>query len=174
VKPADRPFLPAGKSPFDGIVSYLTSQHGGNVHDRGIVSISSASGSTPKNAADLTDTQSYFCSNNVSGQWLMYDFKNLRIKPTDYSNRSDHSSQVNGIHLKSWVMEGSSDGSAREEIDRREDNNDLNGSSFIKTFSISKSIECRFIRLRMIGPAHSGNNQLLLSALEIFGYLIEP
>jgi hypothetical protein len=175
-----RTFVSTGKSAFEGIISYLTTQHDGNVHDLGIINISahdpysSSSCYSPKNVADLTATTTYFLSKNQPNQMLIYDFQKFRIKPTDYSIRSHHTQGVNGQHLKSWVIEVSLDGSNWEEIDRRENNNDLNGSSFIKTFSISKSIECRFIRLHQIGPNHYGNNHLLFSAFEIFGSLLEP
>jgi hypothetical protein len=169
-----------GKSSIGGIISYLTSQHGGNIHDRGIVNISAlephntSSSDHPKNVADLTATNTYLCSKNQPNQMLVYDFQKLRIKPTDYSIRSCHCHGVNGEHLKSWVIEVSSDGSDWEEIDRPENNNELNASSLIKTFSVSKSIECRFIRLHQIGPNHQGNNYLLFSAFEVFGSLLEP
>jgi hypothetical protein len=32
-------FIPESASPFAGIISYWTSQHGGNVHDRGFVRV---------------------------------------------------------------------------------------------------------------------------------------
>jgi hypothetical protein len=168
-----RAFLSTEKSAFEGIIAYLTSQHNGNVHERVIVNISALdpyntdSCHLPRNAADLAATNTYFFSKNESNQMLIYDFQKLRIKSTDYSIRSYHNGGVNTYHLKSWTIEVSSDGSNWKEIDHRENNNDLNGASFIKTFSVSKSIECRFIRLRHIGPNHQGNNHLLLSALEI-------
>jgi hypothetical protein len=80
---------------------------------------------------------------------------------------------VNRRNLKSWVIEVSSDGSDWEAIDRYENNNELNDSSLIKTFSVSKSIECRFTRFDQIGLNYYGNHQLLFSALEIFGCLLE-
>jgi hypothetical protein len=49
-------FSPLTESSLDGIICHLTREHGGNVHDRGIVDISSSSifSSCPaKNAADF-------------------------------------------------------------------------------------------------------------------------
>jgi hypothetical protein len=174
-----RHFVWTETAPFEGIISHLTSKHGGNVHDRGIVNISgvtpcsTGSDYLPKNVADLTATTTYFFSRDESNQMLIYDFQKSRITLTHYSIRSFHSDGENGRHLKSWVLEVSSDGSNWVEIDRRENNNELNGASKISTFSISKSMECRMIRLCQIGQNHQGNHHLLFSALEIFGFLIE-
>jgi hypothetical protein len=55
---------------LDDLISYLTQKHGGNVHDRGIVTITSksvASYSRVQNVADLT-SNSYFHSINEPGQ----------------------------------------------------------------------------------------------------------
>jgi hypothetical protein len=49
----------------------------------------------------------------------------------------------------------------------------LNGWSLIKTFSVSKSIECWFIQLHQIDPNHHINNDLLFSAFVIFRSLLE-
>jgi hypothetical protein len=46
---------------------------------------------------------------------------------TNYSIRSSYGDGVNGQYLKSWVIEVLSDGSDWEEIDRHENNNELNG-----------------------------------------------
>jgi hypothetical protein len=164
-------------SPLEGIISRLTSEHGGNVHDRGIVRISavdpddSRTSHHPKNVADLTATNTYFLSRNAPNQQLIYDFQTLRVTVRHYSIRSCHVAQHH--HPRSWVIEVSSDGSKWFEIDCRENNTDLNGSSLIGTFSVSTSKECRQIRLRQIGLNHYGGNCLLLSAFEVFGHFHE-
>jgi hypothetical protein len=43
-----------GAKPFDGTISYLTRKHGGNVHDKGIVTITSKSVHIISWLADLT------------------------------------------------------------------------------------------------------------------------
>jgi hypothetical protein len=68
--------VPNVSSPLEGIISYLTRKHGGNVHDRGIVTITSTEpkcslfaslppyhdspNSAAKNAADLTADRFFF------------------------------------------------------------------------------------------------------------------
>jgi hypothetical protein len=53
------------------IISNLTRRHGGNVHDKGIVIITSkwAGDGAKRNAADLTSL-SFFNSKNEPGQWV--------------------------------------------------------------------------------------------------------
>jgi hypothetical protein len=71
-------------SPLSGIISYLTAKHSGNVHDKGVVTITASSvcGSyAAKNAADL-GSDNYWESENQDNSWLCYDFKDRRVKPT--------------------------------------------------------------------------------------------
>jgi hypothetical protein len=164
-----------------GIISYLTRKHGGNVHDKGIVTITSKSviSDDPKyaarNVADLTydsdfcskneSLSSVFCSSWERGQWICWDFRNLRVRPTHYTIKS--------FKLKSWVVE-SSLGERWTEIDRKTDNEDFNAfGSRTASFAVSKSAECRFIRLRQTGEGHGGKDHLEIRAFEVFGTLLE-
>jgi hypothetical protein len=136
----------------DGIISYLTWKHGGNVHDKGIVTITSKSviNDDPKyavwNLADLT-SDSVFWSKNEPGQWVCLDFHEMRLRPTHYTIKS--------YRLKSWVVESSLDGEAWTETDRKADNQDFRGLNWSPvSFAVSKSAECRFIRLTQTGKNH--------------------
>jgi hypothetical protein len=166
-------FLPSVDGSLDGIVSHLTRECGGNVHDRGIVDISSKSifdTSTlylPKHAADLQDT-TYFASKNLPDQWLCYDFRTLRVRPTHYSIRP----QSNNRFLRSWMLEGSLDGSLWIVLDQQKNNSTIDLSHPIGTFSVPHPVECRFIRLRQTGKNASQNDYVTLFAFEIFGQLI--
>jgi hypothetical protein len=98
-----------------GLIEILTQQCGGNVHDRGLVSVT-VSGhfkdSFPKNAANLGSDSSFF-SVNEPNQWICYDFqRNIRIKPSKYLLRTDS----NGPCPKEWLVEGSNDGSSWTEF----------------------------------------------------------
>jgi hypothetical protein len=96
---------------LDGIISHLTRKCGRNVHDREMVEIFSMSSHGTsyrgKNAADL-QTTTFFESEIWPYQWLCYDFKALRVKPTHYSIHA-HS---DNWHLRWWNLEGSVDGSS--------------------------------------------------------------
>jgi hypothetical protein len=141
------------------------------VHDRGIVDISAksvySSSYLGRNAADLQST-TLFQSLDEPDQWLCYDFKNRRVMPTHYSihGYSNH-------YLRSWTFEGSVDGSSWFSLDDQKGNSTTNSNHPIGTFSVVKSAECRFIRLRQTGKNACGNDYLLLYAFEIFGQLFE-
>jgi hypothetical protein len=88
---------------LDGIISYLTKKHSGNVQEKGIVTITSKSvysdhpNYAPKYLADLT-SDSAFQSKKEPGQWVCWDFGEMRVHPTHYTIRSSL--------LKSWVVFG--------------------------------------------------------------------
>jgi hypothetical protein len=144
------------------------------VHDKGIVSISSKTFYREHHARTLADFHSptFFCSDDTSNQWICWDFHELRICPTHYVIQSS-SSPVNDVHLKSWIIESSMNGIQWTEIDRRVDNEELNGPDCVKEFAVSESLDCRYIRLTQIGPNHHNNEVLLFVAFEIFGTLME-
>jgi hypothetical protein len=163
--------LKATKS-LEGIISHLTQKHEGNVHNKGIVAITSKSVRYDDNSwypaqivADLT-SGSYFLSKDDPGQWLCWDFHEMRLRPTHYTIKS--------ACLKSWVVESSLDFVNWTEIDRRTDNEDFKSNHFVPaSFTVSKLEDCRFIRLTQTGESHNGRDDLAVSAFEVFGALLE-
>jgi hypothetical protein len=156
---------------LQGIICDLTRKHEGNVHDKGIVTIPSKSvyEDNPSHGvghvADLT-SNTFFTSKDEPGQWIHWDFHNLRVRPTHYT--------INSYSLKSWVVESSLDGEAWTEIDRKTDNEDFKGGFAVASFAVSNSAECRFIRLTQTGKRHfDGSNYLAIQAFEFFGTLLE-
>jgi hypothetical protein len=101
---------------------------------------------------------------------VRYDFKERLIVPTHYKIRTNNSI---GYYLKSWLVETSTGGKNWEEVDHKEDNEQLNGSRFTGTFGFAGGGACRFIRMVNIGNNHYGSGPLCISAWEIFGSLIE-
>jgi hypothetical protein len=184
----------------DGIIAHLTRECGGNVHDRNVIEVTSGSfeketrGANPhsgvidndpeyaaKNAADLR-TDSHFRSAfrwkkenipHTRNNWICYDFKKRRIMPTHYTIRTHGFGDPGWAHLKSWLVETSTDGENWREVAREKDNKQLNGKWFTATFPVAGGGECRFIRLVNIGRNHEGDGQLVISAWEIFGNLIQ-
>jgi hypothetical protein len=163
--------LRAAKS-VEGIIAYLTHKHGGNVHDKGIVTLTSKSvlnndsDVALRNAADLT-SDSYFNSGIEPGQWICWDFHEMRVRWTHYTIRGT------GLAMKSWVVESSLDGVNWIEIDRQTGNRDLVAHPGRASFAVSKSAEGRFIRLTQTGPRHAGDNNIGVRAVEFFGTLLE-
>jgi hypothetical protein len=149
----------------------LTFKHGGNVHDHGIVNVSGnmiIGSYFVKNAIDLLSTSS-FQSNNAPNQWLCYDFKTRKLRPAHYSIRAYFSDW----YLRSWIFEGSMDGSRWIELDRHTNDETTNSNHQIGTFSISRDCECQFVRLRQTDVCANGHYHLILYGMEIFGDLIE-
>jgi hypothetical protein len=145
-------------------------KHGGNVHEKGIVTITSKSfsdyddvewGDALKNVADLTSDR-WFNSEDEPGQWVCWDFREMRVRPTHYT--------ITAGGLTSWVVEGSLDGESWTEIDRQT-NNQFFTHWNTAPFAVSNPAECRFIRLTQTDKRHY--NELLLRAVEFFGTLSE-
>jgi hypothetical protein len=102
----------------------VTAKCDGNVHDSGVLEITASSVGRPEG-------YSWFCSENKPGQWICLDFKTIRIEPTHFMIRAGYEN-----YLKSWAVEGSDDGASWTEIDRRENNSDINDWSAVKTFAV--------------------------------------
>jgi hypothetical protein len=159
------------------LIRYLSEACGGNPHDKRLICVTGTAYSDgladqPRNAADR-QTDSYFFSGSGTGQWLCYDFKDMRVAVTDYVLRSS-ANPIGWRHLRSWVIEGSDDSANWVELDRRQDEGTLNGPRSISSFEVRNVTECRYIRLRGIGPSWKGDNHLLFSAFDLFGGLRVP
>ena len=174
-KPPGTEFSYDAFSPLNGIIAHFTREYGGNVHEKGVVNVTSSSvyysGAEANNAVDL-EGESYFISKDEVDTWICYDFKQWRVAPTSYTIKT-YSSGTGWHHLKSWVFEVSHDGDSWETVDRRDNNNDLNNSSVTRNFAVSSTGQegYRYIRLRQTGPNHHGDYWVEIASLEIFGGL---
>ena len=177
--PPEIEFVYDSSKPLDGIIAHLTRECGGNVHDKGIVNATSNSASRSSQPRNLVDfgTDSVYESKNEKNTWVCYEFKNRRVIPTSYSVRSYYNGSPGWHHLKSWVIEVSNDGTENSwlEIDRRDNNGDLNAANVTRNFKISNvpRESFKFIRLRQTGVNHNGCDYLIFHALEIFGTLCD-
>lgn len=163
-----------------GIIYALSKEGGGNVADKGIVNVTSSSTNCifnkPQNAVDLDNASNYFASNDFHlNQWIQYDFKEKRIRPTHYSIRTRHDHAY--CNPQSWVIEVSNTGNNDDWrlIDKRENVASLSKSSATETFDIQTQLTSnesyRYIRLRQTGKSTGDYNYLVISSLEYFGYL---
>jgi hypothetical protein len=109
---------------------------------------------------------------HTRNNWVCHDFKERRIVPTACAVRT-HGLGPGGHHLKSWLVETSVGGEDWRELAHEEDSERLNGEFFPGIFAAAGGEECRFIRLVNIGRNHGGYDQLVISAWEIFGGLVE-
>jgi hypothetical protein len=151
----------------EGIIYYLTRKDGGNVHEKGIVTVTSKAVAVDRDVRYLADLATVLAFQSTGGrrEWVRWDFHKMRVRPTHYTIRS--------MLLKSWVVEGSLDAKAWTEIDRQTDNQDFKGGWGAASFAVSNSTECRFIRLTQTGENHVGDDSLLVSAGEFFGTLVQ-
>jgi hypothetical protein len=92
---------------------------------------------------------------------------------TNYTIKSDGHS---GHHLLQWALSGSVDGHTWITLDQR-NTQDLNANYVVKSYAC-ESVQSpapffRFIRLTQYGVDSSGWQHLLLSKLELFGFVAE-
>ena len=160
---------------LDGIIAHLTRECGRNVHDAGIVNVTASSvcnNKQPKNAVErdfgIDSGIPEYASKPEPNAWICYDFKERRVIPTTYSVKSG-----TNYGPKSWVVEVSNDGYSWTEIDRRDNNYDLNDRFVTANFEVSRvpSERLRFFRFRQTGKNHQDEDVLALMSLEIFGTL---
>jgi hypothetical protein len=155
-----------------------------NVHDRGVVTVTSSTGDArPKVVADLISDNPYCSSDrrkdgdvpHTRNHWICYDFKASRVVPTHYAIRSPGHSHApaHGNYIKSWLVETFVDGEHWVEIDHRENNWEFAKELTVQTFEVSVNKGCRQIRLGNIGRNHQGWSCLCIVAFEVFRYLIE-
>jgi hypothetical protein len=152
---------------LDGIISYLTKKHGGNVHEKGIIRLSSNDSShevSLMSIADLT-RHSYFPSRELPNQWICWDFHEFRICPAHYV--------LSDTGLKSWHVEGSVDGETWTEIDRRVDDERTDGDGPFAAFAVQRPMTCRFIRLTQTDTWTPEQPLLFLESVEFFGLVLE-
>ena len=163
---------------FHGIINKFTEEIGGNVDEKGIISVIPSTNSNSghyRNVTDLNNLESFYWSMNCSNQWIKYDFKDKKIHPTHYSIRSCPSNW-SGHEPCNWVIEGSNDDVNWKQLDSQNGVNCLYGASKFSTFKIQEKLEpnefYRYIRMRMTKQNHSKTYNLSLSALEYFGVII--
>jgi hypothetical protein len=160
----------------------LTTEFGGNVHEKGVVNITASgdNGNKPWQVADH-GSSSCWMSKNEANSWICFEFKRHSISLKNYTLKS-RSCDPGFVHPREWVVEGSNDGSGWELLDSR-NTEDLNGLSIVKTFNCStaKSSDFfRFIRLRQTGVncgagstygSSSWRHYFTFTAAEFFGTL---
>ena len=166
---------------FDGIINYLTRECGGNVHDKGIVNITSSSVRLkdlrePKHAADFW-TDSWFQSDRDPGGWICYDFKERRVIPTSFTVLWTDPDEAGW--LEDFSLEVSNDQESWTEVHHvpyfvgGDFNQKMARGALVGNIPVSHipGDGFRFIRLRAEGKPFL--DDFGICALEIFGTLFE-
>ena len=105
--------------------------------------------------------------------FVVFDFSPQKVVISSYFLKT-YSGGPNCGHLKSWILEGSNDGSDFAEIAVVNDCHKLNSSAAEATFSIDKEVPAyQQIRLRMVGLNHAGSDFMVIRRIEFFGDIIE-
>lgn len=159
--------------PFGGVLQYLTSIAGGNVSDNGLCKIT-ASGTKfgkPQYVAEY-DNDDFWWGNNLPHQFLIFDFGERSITVTQYSLRT-WSGGAGGYHTANWLLEGSNDGKLWIELDRKINNNDLNGWYEQAIFRTYRQMKCRYLKIIQAGKNHHGDEYMVFTKIEFFGTLFE-
>lgn len=163
---------------FSGVVNYIIKNKNDNETNDDVINVtaSSTSGSHyPKYAVEF-DSNEYFLSNHGS-DWLQYDFKGKKIRPTSYSVRTrDDSDRQNPL---SWEIEVSNTGNENDwkTIDSREKETSVSKRNQNATFNIQTTLSpndnYRYIRFKCTGNTSRNCACLAISSLEYFGTLIK-
>ena len=156
---------------FNGIISHLKRECGGNVHVKGVVNIK-ASSNYSNQCHQLVDygTIEDWWTKDEPNSWVSFDFKEKKVSLSSYTLKSrtdwDEKQPVQ------WEIEGSNDESSWVSLDSR-NTQEQRGFGAVKNYSCNKGNHgfYRFIRMRQTGLNSSGAHYLVLSQIELFGKL---
>ena len=141
----------------------------------------------------LSDRLSFFCTRNLTNQWISVDFLDNVILPRAYSIVSFHPI-LSGYYPRDWVLEGSMDGMGWTTLIKHSGDTSLGKLSPVATWKIGDEEELkaarsgkrvqkdlmvpaegvtlgyyRVFRIRQTGPNSFGSGELQVSSIEIFG-----
>jgi hypothetical protein len=170
-QPPSQPPPPSGPPRIKGLIKCLTERCGARLLELGVVAVTASSNvDGAKNVVDLGSDSGYVSAARPSS-WICIDLNDMWITPSSYSivNCGD-----GGAHLKSSVIEARRSGEDWVVLDRREKCDDMKEANAVGTFSLFRSDRVRLIRLRQIGPAHSGQSFFGLAGLKPYGSLLSP
>lgn len=165
---------------FNGILRYLTKNtEEGNIHDKGIITISSNSISDnddkyhPKNLVDF-DEDNFYESKNEKDAKVCFDFNDMTVQLSGYSILSYANNKNSYGHLKNWTIEVSNDGKNWIEIDEHIKDDSVNGNRIAKYFQVKDRVDSfyRFVQLHMTGnSSYEGIYTVFFYNIEFYGKL---
>jgi hypothetical protein len=163
--------FPHAKSDLEGIIHHLSLKCGGNVHTKGLVTItasSSYSGQQPVETIANFGQPSNWVSYATPNSWVMFDFKEPQVSIEGYSVNSGPV----GYWLLTWEMEASDDASSWRTIHGRSTKElvGVNHTRYFACNSASKEFH-RYVRIRQTGVNHNNSLYLEIGSLELFGRL---
>jgi len=152
---------------FSGIFDGLSKKLGRNLADSNDVDVTASSyrgSEVPKNV--LKNDDSNWHNNELPNSWIQFDFKQRKVSITSYSLRDEDK-------LKSWKVEGSTNGSTFEIIDNKVDTTDFKERDGIqKNFPVQPNNSYyRYIRITSTGKIWRNNDHFSLYRVEFFGFV---
>ena len=164
---------PDKEHPMHGVLWVLGQKCGGNVHNKGVVDITSSTTdyNEPYEVAN-EDWKDYWYSKEEPFPWLCVDFKEMSFKPTNYTLRTFNCGPGYS-HIKTWVLEGSNDGENWTVIDSQTNCNLMNQKRATIIFNCNSDSSFHKLRLKMTGRNHHNGTYLCLSGIDFFGTLKE-
>ena len=166
------PFLYEKGKEFNGIFRHLTEKTGGNIHNNGTIEVTSnsyCSSWEPWNLLDF-DKENGYCANGTWDVWICFDFKEAKVKITNYSIKSINGNNGNSHHLKSWIIEVSDDGKKWTTIDEQKESQKLKGVDLTETFDVRPNEFSRYVRFKNTAEPWGGID-LWFNSLELYGHL---
>ena len=158
---------------FNGIIHQLIKLHGEDLCNKAIIDITSSTWITDDEPANVIkyDSDELFCSENLPGQWICFNFIKNKLKIKGYTLQT-YSFKENGPHLKNWVLEGSNDNVTWKQLDLQ-CTQELNGQNKYVKYHVQNNEAYQFIRLKQTGVNWANDNILILQAIEFFGELLQ-
>ena len=157
-----------GTNKLNGLF-YMWKQNNENFDELVNVTAVSYDGSYfPKSVLDQTSS-SWRCS-DTNYHWILLHLLKHRLSLSRYSFWQWSGS--NGIKMRSWLLEGSNDGSSWTQIDQQNEPTDICVSNSKHSF-VSLSDYFSFIRLTKFGTSCDNGSDTRFYSLDFFGTLIE-
>lgn len=182
--------IPYKGDKFEGIFSHLREEVGNNPLDEGIVSIEETTSTRQPNISYLVDPEKriqtyWWCvTKNKEGGAFIIDFKDMRVALNGYSLKAHSRNLINesdmnlflasntGLFIKSWKIEGSNDKMVWTLIDEQI-SSELQSFLAEGFWQCQSTIPFRYFRIMMTDKNSSGNYQMALHAIELFGSYIK-
>eukprot|EP00029_Vermamoeba_vermiformis_P014214 TRINITY_DN933_c0_g1_i1.p1 TRINITY_DN933_c0_g1~~TRINITY_DN933_c0_g1_i1.p1 ORF type:complete len:527 (+),score=102.64 TRINITY_DN933_c0_g1_i1:1405-2985(+) len=168
-------------SDFDenGVIHYLGTNGRKNEWKNpaltGAVKVTASSIEKGKEIYIVDKTSKEVWTKEIPSSWFAIDLrKGKSLLPTYYTLRHGASSKMDC--LRSWVLQGSDDGSTWEVLSRHQNDQSFNSGFATKTFKIdTTNINKPYRMFRVLQTGHNSgmNNFLAISGIEFYGDLYE-
>ena len=138
-----------------------------NIKNEINISYSSLKSNDPWNVFNYDGKKHQFFTEFNKNSWFCIEFKNYKIKPTNYTIRSGCDSD----NPKSFVLEGSNDKKEWKILDEQKEIDYLKGELSFHTFTIqqTKRQAFKYFRIRITGKNWSNQSRLQFNSIEFFG-----